>query len=587
MLEIEKKAQQLIDYIFTPMKLKFSIMRHCYIFFIYLLILAVSSCTQLPGKKPIGTDPSAKPGTIFYTRERISPHVSIHDILSVEAQKFISQGNFKSALFIYNQAFSQGNATQKKQLIPLIEALLTQTPSQDIEQFSQIPNIAISKTLLHYWLGWSLALEDNNRRAKLVLESFISQYPSHHYFVEASNLLEIVNNSMFKKDTIGCLLPLSGKYAIFGQQALAGIQLAVQELSKKYDQEFKIIIEDTSADPIKAVEGVNRLYQRNVSAIIGPLLPVTEAGSKAQELGIPMIALTQKEDFSKQGDFLFSNFINPQMQVQTLGSYLFGELGVKKIAILYPEEKYGCKYMELFWDIVDEYDGEVVGIESYDGNGTDFTKALQKLTGEFYPLPDFLKPDEDVLETENRLNEDGVINREEERINARNNNKEEQIYKIDFEALFIPDSPSKIKLILPQLAFNDIRKIYLVGTNLWHDETLLKKDISRYTNNSIITDGFFDESENPKTIDFTQKFKSLFDRKPKFLEAIAYDTASILFLTSMDEDINSPIALKTALQGGQIYEGATGITVFDSEGNAHRRLFLVTIKKNKFVEISH
>ncbi|MFH2060430.1 MAG: penicillin-binding protein activator [Pseudomonadota bacterium] len=562
-------------------------MRHSYIFLICLLIFAIGSCTQLPGKKPIGSDPFGKPGSIFDGKERISPGVSIHDIFSSEAQKFISQGNFQNALFIYNQAFSQADETQKKQLIPLIEALLTQTPSKDIEQFSQTPNISIPKSLLQYWLGWSLALEDNNRKAKQVLESFILQYPDHHYFVEASNLLEIVNNSMFKKDTIGCLLPLSGKYAIFGQQALAGIQLAVQELSKKYDQKFKIIIEDTNADPIQAVEGVNRLYQRNVSAIIGPLLPVIAAGAKAQELGVPMIALTQKEDFPKQGDFLFSNFITPQMQVQTLGAYLFGELGIKKIAILYPEEKYGRKYMELFWDVVDEYDGEVVGIESYDGHGTDFTKALQKLTGEFYPLPEFLKPEEDEGEIDERLNEDEVIHQEEGRINARNSNKEEIKYEIDFQALFIPDSPSKIKLILPQLAFNDIRNIYLVGTNLWHHEALLEKDIRRYTDNTIITDGFFNESENPKTIDFTKKFESLFDRKPNFLEAIAYDTASIIFLTAMNKDINSPIDLKTALQGGQIYEGATGITVFDSEGNAHRRLFLITIKKNKFVEISH
>jgi branched-chain amino acid transport system substrate-binding protein len=63
------------------------------------------------------------------------------------------------------------------------------------------------------------------------------------------------------------------------------------------------------------------------------------------------------------------------MQVRTLGAYLFQDLGIKKVAILYPDEKYGKKYMELFWDIVDEYEGQVVGVESYDGTKNRFYRT--------------------------------------------------------------------------------------------------------------------------------------------------------------------------------------------------------------------
>ena len=97
-----------------------------------------------------------------------------------------------------------------------------------------------------------------------------------------------------------------------------------------------------------------------------------------------MIALTQKSEFPLGGDYLFSNFITPQMQVRTLGRYLFGNLGVKKIAFLYPDEKYGRTYMNLFWDMADEYGVQVVGVEAYDGNKTDFREPIQKLTGEYY-----------------------------------------------------------------------------------------------------------------------------------------------------------------------------------------------------------
>ncbi|MFH2093971.1 MAG: penicillin-binding protein activator [Pseudomonadota bacterium] len=572
------------------MKPKLSIMRQYCIFLFCLLIMVICACTQLPEQKPIETEPILKPDTAGDEEKINTPKIPLFEILFLEARKFAAQKDFQNALFVYNQAFFQADEIQKNELIPVIEALLTQTPSQDIEQFSLRPNIVFPQGLLQYWLGWRLVLEDDNFKAKQAIETFLLQYPHHQYFNEASDLLEIIKKSLFKRDTIGCLLPLSGKYAIFGEQALAGIQLAVKELSKQYNQEFKIIIEDTGADPIKAVEGVDRLYQKNVAAIIGPLLPVMEAGSKAQALGIPMIALTQKEEFSMHGDYLFSNFITPRMQVQTLGSYLFGELGLKKIGILYPKETYGQKYMDLFWDVADEYNAQVVGVESYDGKGTDFTQALQKLTGAFYSLPEFLKQDDDddeVVEDNELFKDDEDAQQVKEKINARNDHKDEEKITIDFQALFIPDSPSKIKLILPQLAFNDIKNVYLVGTNLWHHESLLSNDIGRYTKNAIITDGFFDQSMNPATLDFTRKFEILFDRKPQFLEAIAHDTATILFLTAMDESINSWDTLKTALQGGRVYDGATGITLFDSGGNAHRRLFLVTIKKNKFVEINH
>ncbi len=554
--------------------------RHYRAYWLLFFVLIFSSCAQFPGKKPLETIQGQVPGRsgeILDERQTFRPKVSLYDILSSEARKFAVQGDFQNALFVYNQAYAQADEAQKQALIPQIEALLAQTPSKDIEQFARIANVSIPQGLLQYWLGLTLALENENYKSKQVLESFLKTYPDHRYFSDATDLLDIINKALSRENIIGCLLPVSGKYAVFGEQALAGIQLAVQELTQKYGSKFNLIIEDTQADPVKAAKGVDRLVEKNARAIIGPLLTTESAGQRAQALGIPMIALTQKEDFAEQGDYLFSNFITPHMQVQTLGSYLFGELGITKVAVLYPNEKYGKKYMDLFWDMADEYNVQVVGAQMYDTKGTDFTKSLQKLTGEYYPLPDFLKPEpEEPVNTESDEGE-----------NAEAGKKEKEPVEIDFQALFIPDSPSKIKLILPQLAFNDITDIYLVGTNLWHHPSLLKKELRTYTQNAIIADGFFDKSRNPATIDFSKNFESLFGRKPVFLEAVSYDTAGILFSLMMDESIDSAHALKTALQGGRMFEGATGVTVFDENGNAHRQLFLITIKKNKFIEISH
>ncbi|MDA3918956.1 MAG: penicillin-binding protein activator [Deltaproteobacteria bacterium] len=509
--------------------------------------------------------------------EQLEP--SIVKILSDQASEFALQENYQDALFLYNQAFDQASVQsdgpEMSKLIADIESLLSQTPAMVIKEFIGIKNIKIPRSLLLYWLGLNYALENNTVKAIETLETFLSEYPDHSYHSETLGLVEALKESMFARDTIGCLLPLTGKYALFGQRVLTGIQMAIEELSNKYSKQFKIIIIDTKADPEIAAQGVRKLHKKNVAGIIGPLLSIDKAGIEAQKLKIPLIALTQKTDFPLLGDYLFANFITPRMQVQTLGAYLFQELGVKKVAILYPDEKYGKIYMELFWDIVDQYRGEIVGVESYDGKKTDFKEPIQKLTGEYYPVPDVLKPEPIEFENIQFLPSDILKNLKQE---------EEGKIEIDFEALFIPDSPSIVNMILPQLAYNDAKDIYLVGTNLWHHKSLLK-DARGYNKNAVISDGFFNNSQNPAVIEFTDKFESMFDIKPKFLEAISYDTASILLTFAMDEYIDSREKLKDSLQGRRIFEGVTGNTIFDENGIAHRQLFLMTIKKGKFVEI--
>ncbi len=567
------------------MNFKYSFFLHYSLLIVFSIVMCLPSCTKMPVKPSIEQDkqiskdiqtPEAVQSEI--DKEKL-PKPSIIKILSDQAGQFALQANYQDALFLYNQAFAhaqdQSNDKAESILIADIESLLSQTPARDIQEFIEIKNINIPRSLLLYWLGINYALENNPVKAKENLEFFLFEYPQHPYYAETTKLVEALKQSIFHRNTIGCLLPLTGKYALFGQRALTGIQLAIEQLSNKYSKQFKIIIIDTKADPDIAAQGVRTLYQKNVAGIIGPLLNAEKAGVEAQKLKIPLIALTQKQDFSLQGDYLFSNFITPQMQVQTLGAYLFLELGIKKVAILYPDEKYGKKYMELFWDIVDQYGGEIVGVESYDGEKTDFQEPIQKLTGEFYPVPESLKPK--IFEFEDMdfspLDFQVDIKEEKEKI------------EIDFQALFIPDSPSKINLILPQLAFNDATDMYLVGTNLWHHKSLLR-DAKGYNKNAVITDGFFNNSQKPAAMEFTTQYESMFNKKPQFLEAISYDTASLLLTFAMDESIDSRQTLKETLTGRRIFEGVTGNTIFDQDGIAHRQLFLMTIKKSEFVEIS-
>jgi branched-chain amino acid transport system substrate-binding protein len=231
---------------------------------LYAAIFCLTACAKLPVQPPIDMDQGQKdlPESV---KEKIAADqstISLIKILSAEAKKFSLQGNYQDALFIYNQALTQAEDADRSDILSDIELLLAKTPAKDIQEFSDIKNIKIPRSLLLYWLGLNYALEDNPVKSKQTLETFLFQYPDHPYSSDAADLLDVIKKSLFNRHTIGCLLPLTGKYAVFGQRALTGIQLAVQELSKKYSRQFNIIIKDTQADPDLAVKGVRELHEK-------------------------------------------------------------------------------------------------------------------------------------------------------------------------------------------------------------------------------------------------------------------------------------------------------------------------------------
>ena len=95
-------------------------------------------------------------------------------------------------------------------------------------------------------------------------------------------------------------------------------------------------------------------------------------------MGIPIITITQKDKIPEIGDNVFRNFITPHMQVQALVSYAVESLGLRRFAILYPDENYGNTFMNLFWDQLLETGAKVVGLESYSPDQTDFADPIKK-----------------------------------------------------------------------------------------------------------------------------------------------------------------------------------------------------------------
>ena len=512
------------------------------------------------------------------------PHILRTYVLTGDA--YVALGFPKDAVNYYAMAYAKAQDHGKKVIIIKLKYAIRQLSSQDILFLSSHLEERFPAGYLIFQLGVNSADEDKYDEALKILSEFIEKFPTHENVQQAKYLIaEIKQKSIYSRYTIGCLLPLSGSYRLYGNRALNGIELALNRFSPQNSYpSIKVIIKDTESDPVKVVLAVRELFYENVAAIIGPVITAEAAALEAQDKGIPIITLTQKDNITSMGDFVFRNFITPAAQVETLVSYAVKELNLNSFAILYPDENYGKTFMNLFWDEVIACGGKVVGVESYNSTHTDFSGPIKKLVGLYYDVPEDLKNTD--AEAGDEKNDGTTIGNDAHKYDENIEEEKKPKAIVDFDAVFIPDAPKKAGLIIPQLAFYDVTDTYLLGTNLWHSDILIEMS-RQYAQNAIMPDGFFAESTSEEAMDFVRTFNKTFNRKPEFIEAVAYDTAMILFHMVSRPDIQFRSALKNKLKKLNDFRGVTGLTSFDNNGEVRKKLYLLQIQGKRFVELKH
>jgi len=503
----------------------------------------------------------------------------------------LATGSPKDAVNFYILALNKSKGSAKEPIIAKINKAAGSLGTDDVISFlNQLKDKPLAGYLM-YRLGLNKAEKEKYDDAEKILSQFIERFPRHENAWKAQKLIEkIKKKAVYSKYTIGCLLPLSGPYESFGRRALKGIELAMNQFcSQGIQPAVKLIIKDTESDADKAAAAVKELFEDHVAAIIGPIFTAESAALAAQDKSIPIITMTQKNNIIDIGDYVFRNFFTPMMQVHTLVSYVIEKLGLGSFAILYPDDNYGTTFMNLFWDEVTAYGGKVVGVESYNVEHTDFADSIKKLVGLYYEVPEDLKIMDILIEDdEDNVAEDEEAGKEDDISKDEEENKEEREPEaiVDFDAIFIPDAPERAGLIIPQLAFYDVENVYLLGTNLWHCDSLIKM-ARRYVQNAIMPDVFFAESSSKQVADFVAVFEQTFKEKPEFIESVAYDSAMILFQIVSRPDIRYRSSIKNVLMNLNNFQGVTGLTSFDNNGEIKKRLYLLRIKGGKFVELEY
>jgi ABC-type branched-subunit amino acid transport system substrate-binding protein len=362
------------------------------------------------------------------------------------------------------------------------------------------------------------------------------------------------------RNTLGCVLPLSGQYADLGNKARDAILLATGIFDEKNKPLWKVIFEDSRGLPEETKAAIAHLANaENVMAIIAVTgtAEAMDAAREADKWKVPLILITSKEEVTSIGEYVFQNFLTPTQQIRALVKYSRNDLNCAIFSVLYPKDDYGEEMVKIFSEEVIRMGGKVEKAIPYNRNQTDFKEEINKLTGTIVNAPQ--KKRGDQTETKTTIS-------------------------VDFEALFIPDSYSRVKLITSQLDFYDVKGFQLLGTSLWHSSDLLKNS-TEYLEEAIFVDSFFTHSIYPKTNIFVDAYYSKYSREPDNIEALAYDTAEIIISLLDDMEIKTRGQFAAALKKVEVYEGVTGKISFGSDRVAQKTPFILKVKKGKLEQV--
>ena len=359
---------------------------------------------------------------------------------------------------------------------------------------------------------------------------------------------------------IGCVLPLSGPYAELGGKALDAILLSAKMFDQKNESLWKIIARDSRGLPDDTKAAIEHLANTdNVMAIIAVsgTAEALDAAREAQRLEVPLILITSREGVTLASEYVFQHFLTPTQQVRAVVNYALNNLNSAIFSALYPDDDYGEEMVKIFREEVARVGGRLERAIPYAKNKTDFTDAINKLTGNQVTAA---------------------------RIKAAKKTEPKKKIFIDFEALFIPDSYQRIQMISAQLAFYDVRNINLLGTSLWNSPYLLTRG-AEYLEGAVFADSFFPTTFSRETNDFIDSYYTAFSRDPENIEALAYDTAAIIFNIIEKQNIQTRQQLVASLTGMENYPGVTGTTSFGYDRVSQKTPFILRIKNGKLEQV--
>ena len=475
------------------------------------------------------------------------------------------EGRWTECILRLSRLYDLAEAEQKRSALETIRDLLSQFTDSELERFYRMYGDRVPDGYIPYEQCIRMAASGEWDRARSCLDDFLRDYPNHELAEEARNKLpEYREKQASETHRIGCALPLSGPFEPYGTRVLNGILLALNAFDPDMREKMpRLIVRDTKSSPETTDRVIRQLADdEHALAVIGPLGSdsARTAAQTAQELGVPIVVMSQVEGVTEIGPFVFRNSLTPTMQVRTLIRYVALMHGAERFAILYPDNEFGWRMLTTFQDEIRAHDKQLTAQEPYDPDTSDFSMPVRRLIGE---------------------QRWAAYARELQRSKQKRNKPD---LKLDFDALFVPDDYRKMLLIAPQLAFHDAEDVVLMGTNLWNSPLLAEK-AGEHLGKAVFVADYFRKKNDQRADLFETEYLRAYGKDPDFFSALGYDTMNILLSLLAKGLTEDRITLRDQLAELRNFPGLTGLTSFGPTGDADKQLQLLAVRKKRIVPV--
>ncbi len=184
---------------------------------------------------------------------------------------------------------------------------------------------------------------------------------------------------------IGCIYPLSGNGAQYGEYFRMGTELALQYSIKKQKitpNDIEFIYEDGKGLANESISALNKLISNDdisgcltdLSSVLVPIKPVINSNK------IPTINSSSfSSSIEDDDDYMFSILPNADSYARQIAEFSYKTLGKRKAAIIYRNDDMGTSFEKVFTRVFESLGGEVVFREGHDKGETNYKVISQKL----------------------------------------------------------------------------------------------------------------------------------------------------------------------------------------------------------------
>jgi branched-chain amino acid transport system substrate-binding protein len=346
-----------------------------------------------------------------------------------------------------------------------------------------------------------------------------------------------LNNNNSKEDSIriGAILPLTGDIASYGINSKNGLDLAISIINSNNSNKHKITIDyqDSKGSAKEAVSIMQNFCSNNKYPIV-----IGEAASSNSLAMIPIANKTKTFQISpvssspelSMDDYFFRVCPSDAFQAFVSANWMKSD-GVKRVGIIYVNNSWGNSLKDEFIKTFKINGGSVNTIEAINEGNKDFKTIISKLL------------------------------------------------KANINAIYCPTYGKEGGIILKQLKELG-NKLPIYGADVWSSPELITTAKNSAEGIKIVKPS---ELFNDSYSKFKKAYIKKYNIEPDVYAAYSYDIMMIIS-DALEKNNLSGEKIKNYISNLYSYEGVTGETKFDSNGDCNSKPFIKQIIKNEKYE---